>query len=73
VLGSAATVADLGRHFGDTLYAAEVDYLVAQEWANSAEDILWRRTKCGLHMSPSQRETVSDYLRNALGAHDSTR
>jgi glycerol-3-phosphate dehydrogenase len=73
VLGSAATVADLGRHFGDTLYAAEVDYLVAQEWATSVEDILWRRTKCGLHVSPSQRETLAAYLRNAPGVHDSMR
>src|SRR6185295_2271479 len=38
VLGSAATVAELGRHFGDTLYAAEVDYLIEHEWATSAED-----------------------------------
>jgi glycerol-3-phosphate dehydrogenase len=64
VLGNAGTVADLGRHFGDTLYAAEIDYLIAQEWATTAEDILWRRTKCGLHMSVSERESVSQYLRD---------
>jgi D-erythritol 1-phosphate dehydrogenase len=67
VLGSASVVADLGRHFGDTLFAAEIDYLIAQEWATSAEDILWRRTKCGLHMTPGEREAVSHYLRDAPG------
>src|SRR5207249_432732 len=54
ILGEAKTVEDLGRYFGDTLYAAEVDYLVHQEWARSAEDVLWRRTKCGLHLDARQ-------------------
>jgi glycerol-3-phosphate dehydrogenase len=62
VLGNANVAADLGRHFGDTLFAAEIDYLIAQEWATSAEDILWRRTKCGLHMTAGEREAVSRYL-----------
>jgi glycerol-3-phosphate dehydrogenase len=51
---------------GDTLYAAEIDYLIAQEWATSAEDVLWRRTKCGLQMSAGEREAVSHYLRDRL-------
>src|SRR5947207_1231282 len=63
ILGEAKTVEDLGRYFGDTLYAAEVDYLVHQEWARSAEDVLWRRTKCGLHLDAGQRDTVAAYLR----------
>ena len=63
VLGNATVVADLGRHFGDTLFAAEIEYLIAQEWATGGEDILWRRTKCGLHMTPGEREAVSHYLR----------
>jgi glycerol-3-phosphate dehydrogenase len=48
VLGDACTLSDLGAHFGESLYAREVDYLVAYEWAQSADDILWRRTKAGL-------------------------
>jgi len=64
ILGNANVAADLGRHFGDTLFAAEIDYLIAQEWATSAEDILWRRTKCGLHMTAAEREAVSHYLRD---------
>ena len=67
VLGEAKAVADLGNHFGHTLYAMEVDYLVAQEWARSAEDILWRRTKCGLHLTATQRDGVSKYLLEQYG------
>jgi glycerol-3-phosphate dehydrogenase len=64
ILGSANSIADLGRHLGDTLYAAEIDYLITQEWATSAEDVLWRRTKCGLHVSAGEREAVALYLRD---------
>jgi glycerol-3-phosphate dehydrogenase len=67
VLGDANTVTDLGKAFGHTLYAAEVDYFVAQEWAASADDILWRRTKCGLHLSAEQRAGVAVYLREQYG------
>ena len=63
VLADARVPADLGAHFGHTLYAAEVDYLVAQEWAIEADDVLWRRTKCGLHMSADERSAVGAYLR----------
>jgi glycerol-3-phosphate dehydrogenase len=62
VLHDAATEADLGRHFGDTLFAAEIEYMIAEEWATAAEDILWRRTKCGLHMSALERDSVTEYL-----------
>jgi D-erythritol 1-phosphate dehydrogenase len=64
ILGSANSIADLGPHLGDTLYAAEIDYLITQEWATSAEDVLWRRTKCGLHVSAGEREAVALYLRD---------
>ena len=47
---------DLGVHLGDGLYGREVEYLVGAEWAMSAADILWRRSKLGLHVSP---ETVA--------------
>jgi glycerol-3-phosphate dehydrogenase len=60
--GQRRAPADLGTHFGDTLYAAEIDYLVASEWALTAEDILWRRTKCGLHLNQSERDAVAAYL-----------
>jgi glycerol-3-phosphate dehydrogenase len=62
VLGNAARVADLGTDFGAGLYACEIDYLVEREWARRADDVLWRRTKAGLHMTPAQRESVGRYL-----------
>ena len=68
VLADARVPADLGAHFGHTLYAAEVDYLVAQEWAIEADDVLWRRTKCGLHMSADERSAVAAYLRARRGS-----
>jgi glycerol-3-phosphate dehydrogenase len=52
----------LGRNFGAGLTQHEVEYLVAEEWAVTADDILWRRTKCGLHMSAQQREAVAAFL-----------
>ena len=52
ILGNAGALADLGRDFGDGLYEREVDYLVDQEWAMTAEDVLWRRSKLGLHVAP---------------------
>ena len=63
ILGNAATDADLGEDFGGGLYEAETRYLVANEWAREADDVLWRRTKCGLHMSAAQRERVAAWLR----------
>ncbi|MBT5193118.1 MAG: glycerol-3-phosphate dehydrogenase [Rhodospirillaceae bacterium] len=62
VLGPAKTVSDLGQDFGACLTAREVDYMVANEWARTADDILWRRSKCGLHLNAAQRQAVIDYL-----------
>ncbi len=67
LIGEAKDVGELGLHFGHTLYAAEVDYLVAQEWALTAEDVLWRRTKCGLHLDAGARDDVARYLREQYG------
>jgi glycerol-3-phosphate dehydrogenase len=68
VLGQAQTEAELGEHFGGGLYAAEADYLVAHEWAREADDILWRRTKCGLKTSEAARGRLADYLRERITA-----
>jgi glycerol-3-phosphate dehydrogenase len=63
VLGDARHAGDLGRAFGGGLTQREVEYLVTDEWAETAEDILWRRTKCGLHMSAAEREAVGEFLK----------
>jgi glycerol-3-phosphate dehydrogenase len=60
LLDGVETVADLGEEFGAGLSAREVDYLVAHEWARTAEDILWRRTKLGLH--GADRGKLENYL-----------
>jgi D-erythritol 1-phosphate dehydrogenase len=62
VLGDAQTLADLGQDFGAGLTAREVDYLLAEEWAMTADDVLWRRTKCGLPMNDAQRAAVAAYI-----------
>jgi glycerol-3-phosphate dehydrogenase len=62
VLDGVSSVADLGEHFGAGLYAREVDYLVSREWAGTAEDVLFRRTKLGLHLDESAADRVNAYL-----------
>jgi glycerol-3-phosphate dehydrogenase len=56
ILGTSKSVADLGKHFGGGLYMAEVQYLIDVEFARSAEDIIWRRSKLGLHMTAAEIE-----------------
>jgi len=51
--------AALGDEVAPGLFEAELDYLHQHEWARSADDVLWRRTKLGLHYSPAQREQVA--------------
>ena len=62
LLGGARSMADLGEDFGGGVTAAEVDYLAAREWARTAEDILWRRSKLGLHVPPGTAERIDAYL-----------
>ncbi|MBF8732096.1 glycerol-3-phosphate dehydrogenase [Pseudomonas guariconensis] len=56
---------DLGQSIGGGLFSREVDYLIAQEWAVEADDILWRRTKLGLFTSTAETQALTDYLRHA--------
>jgi glycerol-3-phosphate dehydrogenase len=51
ILGGAKCAEDLGAFFGAGLFAAEVSYLIAHEWAQTVEDVLWRRTKRGLYQN----------------------
>ncbi|RDE09016.1 glycerol-3-phosphate dehydrogenase [Pelagibacterium lacus] len=70
LLGAATSRPDLGFHFGAGLYAAEVDYLVASEWARTVEDILWRRTKLGLRAGAIDIDQLAAYLRAADPGND---
>lgn len=62
VLGDSRATGDLGLAFGAGLTQREIEYLVAEEWAVTADDILWRRTKCGLHMASEERAAVARFL-----------
>ncbi|MBN3536847.1 MULTISPECIES: glycerol-3-phosphate dehydrogenase [Sphingomonas] len=73
VIGDAQTPADLGEDFGAGLYAREIDYLRDREWATSAEDILFRRGKLGLHVAEGTAERIDAYLADRLGSGASNR
>src|SRR5216683_1230581 len=62
LLDGVKTVADLGRHFGGCLYEAEVRHLMRDEWAAEPDDVLWRRTKEGLHMTEAQRAAFARWM-----------
>jgi glycerol-3-phosphate dehydrogenase len=67
VLGDAADRHALGRDFGASLCEAEVRYLVANEWAQTADDIIWRRSKLGLRLMPPQIQALEQWLAENLG------
>jgi glycerol-3-phosphate dehydrogenase len=68
ILAGARTMADLGMSFGATLTEAEVRYLMAQEFARTADDVLWRRTKLGLVLSDAEAATLDRFMAVAATA-----
>ena len=62
MLDGANALSDLGDHLGDGLYAAEAEYLVRNEWAVTPEDILWRRSKLGLAVSPDTAQRLAEWM-----------
>ncbi len=62
VLGDARSPADLGHDFGAGLSEAELLWLVRHEWARTADDVLWRRSKLGLRLDARAREALADAL-----------
>lgn len=67
LLAGARSVADLGRHFGAGLYEMEVRHFHAHEWARSAQDMLWRRSKFGLRLAQAEQQQLEQWLREQLG------
>ena len=67
ILGLARSRSDLGRCFGADLCEAEIRHLILNEWAQTAEDVLWRRTKCGLRLSLEEAEALGQYMNGAAG------
>jgi len=68
ILAGARTAADLGTWFGATLTEAEVRYLMAKEFARTADDVLWRRTKFGLALSGAETAALSRFMASAAAA-----
>ncbi|MBX2885239.1 MAG: glycerol-3-phosphate dehydrogenase [Granulosicoccus sp.] len=66
LLGEADSMEGLGQNFGGSLYQREIEYLVEHEWASSADDILWRRSKKGLHMHESTHDRVTLFLEQSF-------
>ncbi len=62
VLGDARSQADLGRDFGAGLSERELAWMRENEWARAADDVLWRRTKLGLHLDAGQRAAVAVFM-----------
>ncbi len=61
-LGNAKSLADLGPSFGATLTESEVRYLMSVEWARTAEDVVWRRSKLGLRLSAAEIAAIDDWM-----------
>lgn len=62
MLGDAKQVEALGTHMGYDVYAAELDYVIANEWVTCAEDFIWRRTRLGLHIDEATKANIQNYI-----------
>jgi glycerol-3-phosphate dehydrogenase len=62
LLGNAKAIGDLGHSFGATLTEREVEYLMASEWALTAEDIVWRRSKLGLRLTADEIAAIDRWI-----------
>lgn len=65
ILGEAKSMDDLGPLFGENLTGAEVRYLMTQEWARFADDVLWRRSKLGLAMPAKDKQALDEFMASA--------
>jgi glycerol-3-phosphate dehydrogenase len=71
-LRSANSLNDLGTDLGCGLTAAEVRYMMATEWAQTEDDVLWRRSKLGLRMSRHDRARLATVMADAVGSATNT-
>jgi len=68
VIGDAASLADLGAEVAPGVFAAELTYLRDKEWARTAKDVLWRRSKLGLHLDEQQQQAIAQWLGDPAAA-----
>jgi glycerol-3-phosphate dehydrogenase len=74
LLGNAKSMADLGQSFGATLTEKEIKYLMSLEWALTADDIVWRRSKLGLRLTADQIAAIDTWIAaNTVSAQGSLR
>ena len=66
ILGNASSLKDLGIDFGHGLTEAEVRYLIVNEWAQTADDVLWRRSKLGIRFSDKQKAELQAFMKKTL-------
>jgi len=70
LLAGRAALQDMGDEIAPGLFAAEVDYLMQHEWARTAQDILWRRSKLGLHLPPETAARLDAWINTRAKASD---
>jgi len=70
ILGKASQIADLGQHIWQDLYGLEIDYLVQHEFAKTANDILWRRSKIGYTLKPEEKAAVKNNITALIARHE---
>lgn len=65
LLEGAASLEDMGPQFGGSLTGREVQYLMQNEWAQTAEDVVWRRSKLGIRLSEDQIANLDEWMRSS--------
>ena len=68
ILGTARSLDELGPVFGADLTGTEVRYLMTHEWAQTADDVLWRRSKLGLRFTREERERLVRFMTDEVGS-----
>ena len=64
ILKDVKSLDDMGQDIGGGVYGRELDYLIAYEFAKTAEDFLWRRSKLGLHLDKATQKAVAKYMKD---------
>lgn len=72
VLGDARDLNDLGAEVAPGIHERELRYLIDEEWARTGDDVLWRRSKLGLHRSAEQRDAVGAWMQHHAGRTEET-
>ena len=72
VMQGASDIGDMGRDFGGSLTAREVAYLMQHEWAECAEDVIWRRSKLGICLDKQEVSALEKWMKKQFCNHFSS-